>query len=66
MRCLKIPNTKAFAEVTVIQDAVNLHAALEAKKEGQWERGTDEEYEDADGNVYNKKTYEDLRKQGLI
>jgi hypothetical protein len=45
MRCLKIPNTKAFAEVTVIQDAVNLHAALEAKKEGQWERGTDEEYE---------------------
>jgi hypothetical protein len=23
-------------------------------------------YEDADGNVYNKKTYEDLRKQGLI
>jgi hypothetical protein len=31
--------------VTVIADAVNLHAALEAKKEGQWERGTDEEYE---------------------
>ena len=26
----------------------------------------DEEYEDADGNVYNKKTYEDLRRQGLI
>lgn len=26
----------------------------------------DEEYEDADGNVYNRKTYEDLRRQGLI
>ncbi len=26
----------------------------------------DEEYEDAEGNVYNRKTYEDLRRQGLI
>mmetsp|Transcript_12726 Transcript_12726/g.30935 ORF Transcript_12726/g.30935 Transcript_12726/m.30935 type:complete len:500 (-) Transcript_12726:510-2009(-) len=66
MRCLKIPNTKAFAEVTTIADALLLHRALEAKKEGKWDRVTDEEYEDADGNVYNKKTYEDLRKQGLI
>mmetsp|Transcript_32269 Transcript_32269/g.79679 ORF Transcript_32269/g.79679 Transcript_32269/m.79679 type:complete len:502 (-) Transcript_32269:373-1878(-) len=66
MRCLKIPNTRAFAEVTTISEALELHKALESKKEGQWERVTDEEYEDADGNVYNKKTYEDLRKQGLI
>jgi splicing factor 3A subunit 3 len=27
---------------------------------------TDEELEDAEGNVFNKKTYEDLRRQGLI
>jgi splicing factor 3A subunit 3 len=26
----------------------------------------DEEFEDAQGNVYSKKTYEDLRRQGLI
>ncbi len=26
----------------------------------------DEEYEDAEGNVYNRKTFEDLRRQGLI
>jgi splicing factor 3A subunit 3 len=25
-----------------------------------------EELEDDEGNVYNKKTYEDLKKQGLI
>jgi splicing factor 3A subunit 3 len=25
-----------------------------------------EEFEDADGNVYDKKTYEDLKRQGLI
>ena len=26
----------------------------------------DEEFEDAEGNVYSKKTYEDLKRQGLI
>lgn len=26
----------------------------------------DEEYEDSQGNVVNKKTYEDLRRQGLL
>lgn len=25
-----------------------------------------EEYEDEDGNVYNKRTYEDLKRQGII
>ena len=25
-----------------------------------------EEFEDADGNVYDKKTYEDLKRQGLL
>jgi len=25
-----------------------------------------EELEDEEGNVYNRKTYEDLKKQGLI
>jgi hypothetical protein len=34
MRCLKLPNTMAFAEVTVMADAVGLHAAVEAAEEG--------------------------------
>lgn len=25
-----------------------------------------EEYEDDEGNVFNRKTYEDLRRQGII
>jgi len=25
-----------------------------------------EEFEDSEGNVFNKKTYEDLKRQGLI
>ncbi|KAG7261132.1 hypothetical protein CRUP_002422 [Coryphaenoides rupestris] len=46
MRCLGIPNTAHFANVTQIEDA--------------------EEYEDSSGNVVNKKTYEDLKRQGLL
>ena len=53
-------------QVTTIADALALQKALDARKVGQWKRETDEECEDADGNVYNKKTYEDLRRQGLI
>ena len=26
----------------------------------------EEEFEDREGNVYNKKTYEDLKRQGLL
>jgi splicing factor 3A subunit 3 len=39
------------------------------KQEGRQEifqNETMEELEDEEGNVYNKKTYEDLKKQGLI
>ena len=60
------PSPAPFAQVTTIADALALQKALDARKVGQWKRETDEECEDADGNVYNKKTYEDLRRQGLI
>ena len=39
------------------------------KQEGRheiFEQETTEELEDDEGNVYNRKTYEDLKKQGLI
>lgn len=39
------------------------------KKEGAAEEfvaDTMEEYEDDEGNVFNRKTYEDLRRQGII
>jgi hypothetical protein len=39
------------------------------KQEGRheiFEQETMEELEDDEGNVYNRKTYEDLKKQGLI
>lgn len=43
--------------------------AEKLKREGRheiFEQETMEELEDDEGNVYNKKTYEDLKKQGLI
>ncbi|CAL6325085.1 unnamed protein product [Bathycoccus prasinos] len=66
MRCLNIPFSKAFNEVTTIEEARRLHRSLEEKKVGKWDRKQDQECEDADGNVYNAKTFAELRSQGLI
>lgn len=43
--------------------------AEKLKQEGQKESiqaGMTEELEDDDGNVYNRKTYDDLKRQGLL
>lgn len=47
----------------------NRSVAEKLKQEGRQEifqNETMEEMEDEEGNVYNKKTYEDLKKQGII
>ncbi|KAF9478160.1 hypothetical protein BDN70DRAFT_880316 [Pholiota conissans] len=67
MRALGLPNTKHFHEITKIEDALALAEKL--KQEGRheiFEQETMEELEDDEGNVYNRKTYDDLKKQGLI
>ncbi|KAI7862681.1 hypothetical protein BDF14DRAFT_1853055 [Spinellus fusiger] len=67
MRCLGIPNTRHFHEIIKIEDAYTLYAKL--KKEGMQEdfkAETMEEFEDAEGNVFNKKIYEELRRQGIL
>lgn len=70
MRALGIPNTKEFFEVVRIDDARALWASLQARKRGDGGGGgceaDDEEVEDADGNVYDRRTYEDLKKQGVL
>ncbi|KAI9006135.1 hypothetical protein BC832DRAFT_556216 [Gaertneriomyces semiglobifer] len=67
MRCLGIPNTRHFHEITLIEDAYALWEKLKAStKTEQFKADTMEEFEDADGNVFNKKTYEDLKRQGLL
>ncbi|PLW20995.1 hypothetical protein PCANC_11242 [Puccinia coronata f. sp. avenae] len=67
MRALGLPNTKHFHEITRIEDAFALAEKL--KSEGRAEIFRDEtmeELEDDEGNVYNRKTYEDLQRQGLL
>lgn len=36
------------------------------KQSERWIPDHEEEYEDSLGNVVNKKTYEDLKRQGLL
>ena len=67
MRCLGIPNTAHFANVTQIEDALKLwHKLKDEKQKEKFQTATEEEYEDSEGRVVNKKTYEDLKRQGLL
>ncbi|KAM7309200.1 putative splicing factor 3A [Ixodes scapularis] len=67
MRCLGIPNTAHFANVTSIEDALTLWNKLkDEKSKERFQAVTEEEYEDTHGNVVNKKTFEDLKRQGLL
>lgn len=67
MRCLGIPNTTHFAKVTQIEEAASLWAKWKLQKASErWQPDAEEEYEDSSGNVGNKKTYEDLKRQGLL
>ena len=67
MRCLGIPNTAHFANVTQIEDAMALWEKLKTQKsEEAFKPDQEEEFEDSQGNVVNKKIYEDLKRQGLL
>lgn len=49
------------------QEAKQLWERIQ-EKQGlhKWRPDLEEEYEDKEGNIYNKKTYTDLQRQGLI
>ncbi len=92
MRCLGIPNTRHFHEITLIEDAyacmyifsniilyfysfyinnsylfILVWEKLKSTgKTDEFKADTMEEFEDQDGNVFNKKTYDDLKRQGLL
>ncbi|CAG7832209.1 unnamed protein product [Allacma fusca] len=67
MRCLGIPNTAHFANVTQIEDALQLWEKLKGEKTAErWTADQEEEFEDSMGNVVNKKTFDDLKRQGLL
>jgi len=67
MRRLGIPNTKHFHDVTGIKDAMSLYQKLREGIEAEaWRPEAGEEFEDTEGNVMSRKTYEDLARQGLL
>ncbi|ORM40514.1 putative fumarate hydratase class I [Babesia sp. Xinjiang] len=67
MRCLKIPNTPHFKEITKIEDAFALYEKLRNQNEKNTFKVAQEvECEDSEGNVMNARAYEDLRRQGLL
>ncbi|KAJ1734932.1 Pre-mRNA-splicing factor sap61 [Coemansia sp. Benny D160-2] len=67
MRRLGIPNTRQFHGVSSIEEALSLWERIQKeKKQEVVNSDTFEEFEDSEGNVFNKKTYFDLKRQGLI
>ncbi|WWC96929.1 hypothetical protein V866_003804 [Kwoniella sp. B9012] len=69
LRALGIPSSaqRHFLNITTISDAMALADKL--KREGRQsitENERAEEFEDDEGNVYDRKTYFDLKKQGLL
>nr|CAB3266000.1 splicing factor 3A subunit 3 [Phallusia mammillata] len=67
MRCLGIPNTAHFANVTQIEDALALWTKIKQTKNSErWNPEHEEEFEDSAGNVVTKKTFDDLQRQGLL
>ncbi|KAJ2015219.1 Pre-mRNA-splicing factor sap61 [Coemansia sp. RSA 455] len=67
MRRLGIPNTRQFHGVATIDEAQALWERVQVDKKREVTNvDTVEEYEDSEGNVFNKKTYFDLKRQGLI
>ena len=67
MKCLKVPNSVHFREITSINDALILHKKLLLESQGtRFNPDKEEEFEDSEGNVLDKRTYFDLQKQGLL
>lgn len=67
MQCLGVPNTRHFYEITKINDAIMLWRKIQQDRvKEEWRPDQEEEFEDTDGNIYSKKLYEDLVRQGVI
>jgi splicing factor 3A subunit 3 len=67
MRQLRIPNTRDFHEITNIEDALTLYEKIKGDKTRKsWRADAEEEFEDTQGNVLTKKTYDDLQRMGLL
>ena len=67
MRMLNIPNTKDFHMITTRKDAELLNMKIQQSKASKsWDPEREEEFEDNEGNVFKKSTYDQLKRQGVI
>ncbi|RKP40232.1 splicing factor 3A subunit 3-like protein [Dimargaris cristalligena] len=70
LRCLGITSPahmRQFAGITHIEEATDLRDRIKAdRKVESTQVELMEEFEDNEGNGYNKKTFEDLKRQGLL
>ncbi len=67
LKCLGIPNTRHFFQVTSIKDAQDLWDKLKVQaRQENFRPEVMEELEDQHGNVYSRKMYDDLKRQGLL
>lgn len=67
LRCLGINNSKDYLHITKFEDAIALNERLQARDAvSGWKPEEEEEFEDAEGNVFDKKNYDQLKRQGLI
>ena len=65
MRCLRIPNTMHFREITKINEALQLHKKLmQDHQMDMFRPDEEEECEDNLGNVMTRKKFNDLKRQG--
>lgn len=67
MRCLGVPNTKHFHDITSIDEVLSLYAKIKDQlQQEQFVADNEEEFEDTHGNVLSRRTYEDLARQNLL
>lgn len=67
MRALGIPNTRHFLHLTKMSDVAALFEKLKREGVGAGFKPEDEEeHEDAEGNVFNRRTFLELQRQGLV
>lgn len=67
LRRLGIGYSKAFMMITGISDALVLHRKIvQLGSEATFDEERETEFEDQEGNVMSRKTYQDLSRQGLL
>jgi len=64
MKCLKIPNTMHFKDVTEISEALKLHQKiLQDNYKNSFKPDLEEEFEDESGNILSRKKYIELNRR---